>query len=100
MDRVSNVDFERLTRSQEELSAHVVALTAVVGAIATAASIDFELLEDCIQFATRRLAVRHRPILREQASSILSEFEAMQKGLRVKVRKMQSQRKRASKARR
>jgi len=94
---VSNVDLERLARSQAELSAHVVALTAVIGAMATTASIDYERLEECIQFAAKRLAARHRSILREQASSILSEFEAMQKGLRVEVTKIRNLRKRASK---
>ena len=35
MDDVTYADFERLAKSHEELSAHVVALTAVVAAMAT-----------------------------------------------------------------
>ncbi len=48
MDDVTYADFERLAKSHEELSAHVVALTAVVAAMATTSTIDYERLEECI----------------------------------------------------
>jgi len=41
MDDVSHADFERLAKSHEELSAHVIALTAVGGGMATTSIIDY-----------------------------------------------------------
>jgi hypothetical protein len=98
MDDVTYADFERLAKSHEELSAHVVALTAVVGAMATTSTIDYERLEECIHFAAMRLRPGRRPILLEKTSLILSDFEVMQKALRVEVRKIRSLKKPISKA--
>src|SRR6266850_417307 len=77
MDDVTYADFERLAKSHEELSAHVIALTAVVGGMATTSIIDYERLEECIHFAAMRLRPGRRPILLEKASLILSDFEVM-----------------------
>jgi hypothetical protein len=98
MDDVSYAEFERLAKSHEELSAHVVALATVVGAMATTSTIDYERLEECIHFAAKQFRPGRRPILLEKASLILTDFEVMQKALRVEVRKIRNLTKRTSKA--
>jgi hypothetical protein len=98
MDDVDYADFARLAESHEELSAHVVALTAVLGGMVTTTAIDYERLEDCISFAAKRLRPGRRPILFEKASLVLGDLEAMQKALRVEVRKIRTLRKRRRKA--
>jgi hypothetical protein len=98
VDDVKFEDFERLVKSHEELSAHVIALTAVVGAMVTTSTVDFERLEECVHFAAKQLRPGRRPILLEKASLILSDFEVMQKTLRVEVRKIRNLTKRTSKA--
>jgi hypothetical protein len=97
MDDVNYADFERLAKSHEELSAHVIALTAVVGAMVSTAAIDYERLEECINFAANRLRPGRRPILFEKASLVLSDLEGMQAALRIEVRKVRSLRNRAAK---
>jgi hypothetical protein len=97
VDDVNFADFERLAKSYEELGAHVVALTAVVGAMVTTSTVDFERLEECIDFAAKQLRPGRRPILFAKASLILKDFEVMQKALRVEVRKIRTLRKAASK---
>ena len=96
MDDVRFDDFERLAKSHEELSAHVIALTAVVDAMVTTSTVDFERLEECIHFAAKLRPAR-RPILFAKASLILEDVEGMQKALRVEVRKIRAINKRASK---
>jgi hypothetical protein len=98
MYEVSNVDFARLAKSHEELSAHVIALTAVVGGMVSTTAIDYERLEECVNFAAKRLRPSRRPILFEKASLVLSDLERMQKALRVEVRKARGMRKRDSKS--
>ena len=86
MDGVSVEDFRRLVKSFEELSARLTALTAVVGAMATASSIEYERLEECIHFTAKQLRAGQRPRLFENASAILGDFEAMQTALeRTKI---------------
>jgi hypothetical protein len=97
VDDVKFEDFERLAKSHEELSAHVIALTAVVGAMVTTSTVDFERLEECVHFAAKQLRPGRRPILFAKASLILEDFEGMQKALRVEVRKIRALDKRASK---
>jgi len=97
VDDVNFADFERLAKSYEELGAHVVALTAVVGAMVTTSTVDFERLEECIDFAAKQLRPGRRPILFAKAALILKDFEVMQKALRVEVRKIRTLRKAASK---
>ena len=98
MDDINYADFERLAKSHEELSAHVIALTAVVGGMVSTTAIDYERLEECVNFAAKRLRPGRRPILFEKASLVLSDLEGMQKALRVEVRKIRTLRKRRSKA--
>lgn len=94
---VSYDDFERLAKSHEELSAQLVALRAVVGAMATTSSIDFERLEEFIHFGAKQLRPGRRPILFAQASLILEDFQEMQKALRAEVIKIRARKKAASK---
>ncbi len=96
MDDVRFEDFERLAKAHEELNAHVIALTAVVGAMATTSRIDYERLEECIHFAAQLLRPGRRPILFAKASLILEDFEVMQKALRVEVRKIRALKKTTS----
>ena len=79
--------FDRLEGSLRELSAQVVALTAVVGAIATAGAVDYERLEQCVNFAASALRRAARPVLRAKASALLIDFERMQRALQVESRK-------------
>jgi hypothetical protein len=73
-------------------------LFAVPLLMATTATIDYERLEECIHFAAIRLRPGRRPKLLEKASLILSDFELMQKALRVEVHKIRSLKKPISKA--
>lgn len=79
MDSTNFKDIEQLAKSHEELSAQVIALTTVVGAMATKSSIDYERLEDCVHFAARRLRPGWWPIIFEKAALILKDLEALQK---------------------
>jgi hypothetical protein len=97
VDDVRFVDFERLAKSYEELSAHVIALTAVVGAMVTTSTVDFERLEECVHFAAKQLRPGRRPILFAKASLIREDFEVMQRALRVEVRKIRTLKKAAAK---
>lgn len=87
MARAKTQKLDRIEQSLNELSAHVVALTAVVGGIVTAAAVDYERLEECVNFAAARLRPGARPVLLAKAAAVLEEFETMQKVLRVEGRK-------------
>jgi hypothetical protein len=52
--QVSAMEFDRLSESISELSDHIVVLTAIVGAMVTTATINYERLEDCVNFAAKR----------------------------------------------
>ena len=84
---VTRETFDRLELSLREMSAHVVALTAVVGAIATAGAVDYERLEQCVNFAASAVRLGARPVLLAKASAVLADFEKMQKALQVESRK-------------
>ena len=94
MAYVNAVDFARLSKSFMELSDQVVVLTAIVSALVTSASVDYERLEDCVDFAVKRHRPGHRPALLEKASSVLQDLEAMQKALGVENRKRRDRKKR------
>jgi len=49
---------ERLKREFEDVKAHLAALTAVVGGITTAGAVNFERLEECVNFAVTFALVR------------------------------------------
>ena len=91
MEYVKALDFARLSKSHVEMSDHIVVLTAIVGAMVTRASVDYERLEDCVNFAAKR----YRPALLQRASSVLHDLEAMQKALGVENRKLRNSRKRS-----
>ena len=78
--------FDRLELSHRELSAHVVALTAVVGGIATAGAVDYERLEECVNFAASTVRLGARPVLLAKAAALLADFEKMQMALQVESR--------------
>jgi hypothetical protein len=84
---VKNEDFNRLEMSHREMAAHVVALTAVVAGIATAGAVDYERLEECVNFAAKTLRLGARPGLLAKASAVLGDIEKMQKALQIENRK-------------
>jgi hypothetical protein len=99
VEYVKALDFARLSKSHLEMSDHIVVLTAIVGAMVTRASVDYERLEDCVNFAAKRYRPGHRPALLQRASSVLHDLEAMQKALGVENRKLRTSRKRSIAAR-
>ena len=92
VEHVKSEDFERLTKSHKELGAHVIALTAVVGSIATASTIDYERLEESVNFAAKQLRPGHRSALLANAATTLQDLEVMQKALRIETRKRRNRR--------
>ena len=96
---VTREAFDRLELSLREMSAHVVALTAVVGAIATAGVVDYERLEQCVNFAASTVRLGARPVLVAKASAVLAEFERMQRALEIESRKRQGLKRSAAKTR-
>jgi hypothetical protein len=92
VEYVNAIDFARLSKSYVEMSDHIVVLTAIVGAMVTRASVDYERLEDCVTFAAKRYRSGHRPALLKKASSVLHDLEAMQKALTVENRKQRNPR--------
>ena len=96
---VTREALDRLELSLREMSAHVVALTAVVGAIATAGAVDYERLEQCVNFAASTVRLGARPVLLAKASAVLVEFEKMQRALQVESRKKQGLKRSAPKTR-
>ena len=95
MEQVNPTEFARLSRSNMEMSDHIVVLTAIVGAMVTRASVDYERLEECVNFAAKRYRAGKRPAFLEKASSVLHDLEAMQKALGVENRKQRNSRKRS-----
>ena len=85
---VSHADFQQLAKSLEELSVQVITLATLVGVIVTTASVDFERLEDCVQFAANRLHPGRHPLLFAKAALVLVDFEVMQKVLRIETREI------------
>ena len=98
MEQVNLEDFERLAKSHKELGAQVIALTAVVGSMATASTIDYERLEESVNFAANQLRPGHRSMLLAKAAIMLQDLEVMQKVLRVETRKRRHRKKRNSDA--
>ena len=98
MDQVNATNFTRLSRSNMEMSDHIVVLTAIVGAMVTRASVDYERLEECVNFAAKRYRAGKRSAFLQKASSVLHDLEAMQKALGVESRKLRNGRRRAAAA--
>jgi hypothetical protein len=51
---INATEFARLSKSHVEMSDHIVVLTAIVGAMVTRASVDYERLEDCVNSPASR----------------------------------------------
>jgi hypothetical protein len=94
VEHVNAVEFTRLSKSNMEMSDHIVVLTAIVGAMVTRASVDYERLEECVNFAAKRYRAGKRSAFLEKASSVLHDLEAMQKALGIENRKQRNSRKR------
>jgi hypothetical protein len=95
VEYVKALDFARLSKSHVEMSDHIVVLTAIVGAMVASASVDYERLEDCVNFAAKRCRPGHRSALLRKASSVLHDLESMLKALGVENRKLRNSRKRS-----
>jgi hypothetical protein len=95
MEYINTSEFARLSTSNMEMSDHIVVLTAIVGAMVTRASVDYERLEECVNFAAKRYRAGKRSAFLEKASSVLHDLEAMQKALGVENRKRRNSRKRS-----
>ena len=95
MEYVNTREFARLSTSNMEMSDYIVVLTAIVGAMVTRATVDYERLEECVNFAAKRYRAGKRSALLEKASSVLHDLEAMQKALGVENRKRRNSRKRS-----
>ena len=67
VEYVNAADFARLSKSLMEISDHIVVLTAIVGAIVTTATVDYERLEDCVNFAAKRYRTGKRPAFLERS---------------------------------
>ena len=78
-------DFQGFEKSLEQMIARLTALTAVVGAMATASNIEYERLEECIHFSARQLRASQRLTVLENASYMLEHFDSMQKTVASKV---------------
>jgi hypothetical protein len=96
VEHVNAKEFARLSKSLMELTDHIVVLTAIVGGMVTRARVDYERLEECVDFAAKRHRAGRRPALLEKASSVLHDLEVMQKALGVENRKRRNGRKRAA----
>ena len=95
MKHVNAIDFARLAKSHREMSDHIVVLTAIVGAMVTTASVDYERLEDCVNFAAKHYRPGHRPALLGKAVSVFHDLGEMQNALVVENRKRRNRRKRS-----
>jgi hypothetical protein len=95
VEHVNAKEFARLSKSNMEMSDHIVVLTAIVGAMVTRASVDYERLEECVNFAAKRYRAGKRSAFLEKASSVLRDLEAMQKALGIENRKRRNGRKRS-----
>ena len=98
MEHINALDFARLSKSNLEMSEHIVVLRAIVGAMVTRATVDYGRLEDCVNFVLKRYRAGRRPALLGKASSVLHDLEAMQKALGVETRKRRNGGKRGAAA--
>lgn len=94
VEHVKLEDFERLAKSDRELGAQFIALTAVVDSMAIASIVDYERLEESVNFAAKQLRPGHRSALLTKPAMMLQDLEVMQKVLRVETRKRHNRRKR------
>ena len=84
---VELADFERLEKDHRELKAQLATLTAVVGGITTAGAVDFQRLEECVNFALKSVHPGARPVLFPKTAAVLEDLEEMRKALKIEKRK-------------
>jgi hypothetical protein len=65
-----------------------VALTAVVGRIATVGTANYERLEECVNFAANMLSLRTCPVRITKPSADLSDFERLKRHFRSRSGKV------------
>ena len=99
MDDVTMGEIKRLAASHAELTAQVVALTVILGAIVTTATIDYGQLERCVNYAVTKLRVARSPIALRRAAIVLKKLETMQLGLQIENRKIRNLRRLAAASR-
>ena len=78
---------KRLEKELQDVKAHLAALTAVVGGITTAGAVNFDRLEECVNFAVKGVRPGVRPVVLAKAAAVLEELEGMQKALEIEARK-------------
>jgi hypothetical protein len=78
---------KRLEKELQDVKAHLAALTAVVGGITTAGAVNFERLEECVNFAVKGVRPDVRPVVLAKAAAVLEDMEGMQKALEIEARK-------------
>ena len=91
---------KRLKQELEDVKAHLAALTAVVGGITTAGAVNFERLEECVNFAVKGVRPAARPVVLAKAAAVLEDLEGMQRALEVEARKNRGLKVARSKSRR
>jgi hypothetical protein len=99
VEQVNETKLAQMSKSNLAMSDHMVVLTAIVGAMVTRGSVDYERLEECVNFAAKRYGAGRRTSLFERASSVLQDLETMQKVLGIENRKRRNRRKRSIAAR-
>jgi hypothetical protein len=77
----------RLRKELDDVKAHLAALTAVVGGISTVGAVNFERLEECVNFAVKAARPRTRPAVLAKAAAVLEDLEGMQAALEIEGRK-------------
>jgi hypothetical protein len=77
----------RIKKELEEVRAHLAALTAVVGGISTVGAVNYERLEECVNFAVKGARPRARPVVLAKTSAVLEDLEGMQAALEIEGRK-------------
>ena len=98
MEHVNALDFAHLSKSNMEMSDHIVVLMVIVAAMVIRAIVDYGRLEECVNFAAKRYRLGRRPALFNKASAVFHDLETMQKALGVENRKQRTGRKRSAAA--
>lgn len=90
MDDITMGEIKRLAASQTELITQVVALTVILGAVVTTATVDYGQLERCVRYAVTKLRVAQSPIALRRAAIVLQKLEAMEQALQIENRKIRN----------
>jgi len=79
--------FANMKSELDDIKAHLAALTAVVGGISTVGAVNYERLEECVNFAVKAARPRTRPVVLAKAAAVLEDLEGMQAALEIEGRK-------------